>query len=392
MNKEKRKRILSAIALCTVSATLLAATGCGKPGGKKKSKIAVITKNSNVVSFWDEVKNGAEDAGDELGYEIVYTIATGDNDFATQVDAINKAVDEGVEAIIIAPNSQTELNEALAKAQAKDIKIININSKIDEKPVDEKIPSVDVLSLVSSSDRDGGYVAARYASSGVLNSDYVADEVKNILNALQSKEGGVNVYTSIENLGRGMVGIIPHTAATAADRVNGFKEATKDLVIDEIKKDFGKNVDESALKTMVNSDAVDKYFVVADGVSSIEDAEKATTKLLEAADCNIKCIFATNTNTTIGACKAVEALGKSDTVYVIGFNSDEQELAFIRTGVLKGTVVQNPYNMGYVAVRYAKKALEGENVPKQLDTGVTWVDAKNMNEEYIQLLLHPENY
>lgn len=165
MNKEKRKRILSAIALCTVSATLLAATGCGKPGGKKKSKIAVITKNSNVASFWDEVKNGAEDAGDELGYEIVYTIATGDNDFATQVDAINKAVDEGVEAIIIAPNSQTELNEALAKAQAKDIKIININSKIDEKPADEKIPSVDVLSLVSSSDRDGGYVAARYASS-----------------------------------------------------------------------------------------------------------------------------------------------------------------------------------------------------------------------------------
>ena len=79
-------------------------------------------------------------------------------------------------------------------------------------------------------------------------------------------------------------------------------------------------------------------------------------------------------------------------MYVIGFNSDEQELAFIRTGVLKGTVVQNPYNMGYVAVRYAKKALEGENVPKQLDTGVTWVDAKNMNEEYIQLLLHPENY
>ena len=129
MNKEKRKRILSAIALCTVSATLLAATGCGKPGGKKKSKIAVITKNSNVVSFWDEVKNGAEDAGDELGYEIVYTIATGDNDFATQVDAINKAVDEGVEAIIIAPNSQTELNEALAKAQAKD-KLENFIVKI----------------------------------------------------------------------------------------------------------------------------------------------------------------------------------------------------------------------------------------------------------------------
>ena len=373
MNKEKRKRILSAIALCTASASLLVTASCGKPGGKKKSKIAVITKNKDV-SFWEDVKNGAEAAGKELGFDILYTAATGDNDFSSQVSAINDAIDEKVDAIIIAPNGRTELNEALQKAEAADIKIININSRVED--YKGSIP------LVSSSDYDGGSVAARYAADGVLLSS-------TIRTAMQQK--GNNDFTKIAELGRGAVAIIPHTATTADNRVKGFKESTRTEVERQLKEDdvdiASFNVSAETLNAMF-----DRFFVVGEKCAKPEDARAEAEKILAAKDCNVKCFFTTNTNTTLGVCEAIEAAGKQDEIYVIGFNADEKELAFLKNNVLDGTVVQNPYNMGYVGVRFAKKAINGENVPLTLDTGVTWVDQNNMNEEYIQLLLHPENY
>ena len=116
MSKMKRKGILNRLAVCAVSLTMLASsTACGKPddvGGK----VAVICKNEKV-SFWEEVKTGASDCCDEMGYEMLYYVASSDNDFASQIEYINDAIDKGVKAIIIAPNDPNELNDALSKIQ-----------------------------------------------------------------------------------------------------------------------------------------------------------------------------------------------------------------------------------------------------------------------------------
>ena len=101
-------------------------------------------------------------------------------------------------------------------------------------------------------------------------------------------------------------------------------------------------------------------------------------------------MFGTNTNTTLGICQAIEELDKANDIIVVGFNSDEQELKYVRTGVLDGTIIQNPYNMGYIGVRYSIQASNGEGVAGSLDTGVTWISAKNINDDDIQLLLYPE--
>ena len=114
----KRKSIFRAIASCTLSAMMLISAGCGKSqnaGGQGSTggpppKIAVITKQQ--LSFWDDVRKGAEDAGNELGAQILYTVATSDNDYVSQVAAIKEAIAADAKAIVIAPNSQTELNSA----------------------------------------------------------------------------------------------------------------------------------------------------------------------------------------------------------------------------------------------------------------------------------------
>lgn len=371
MNKGK-KMILSTLALCTVSMSVLTTTSCGMMGGgDENGKIAVITKNKSV-SFWEDVRKGSEAAGDELGYDIIYTAASGDNDFATQVEAINDAIKEGVDAIVIAPNGNAELDDAFKKAEDAGIKIININSKTD-------YPGV--LSCISSSDTDGGSVAARYAADGVLLGDSVR--------AVMSQEGAS--IQDVAKLGKGAVAIIGHTASTADKRIQGFKESTVSEVERQMLAD-GIDITKLDVTEEQLTGMFEQFFIEGERSSSIDAAYEEAMKILSARDCNVICFYATNTNTTLGVCKAVEELDLADKVFVIGFNSDQQELDYLKTGVLDGTVIQNPYNMGYVGIRFAKKAINDESIPKSLDTGVTYVQADNLNEDYIQLLIHPENY
>ncbi len=373
MNKSKRKGIFRAIASCTLSAAMLISAGCGKPqnaGGQNGStggpppKIAVITKQQ--LSFWDDVKKGAEDAGNELGAQILYTVATSDNDYVSQVDAIKKAMDAGAKAIVIAPNSPTELNSALDEAVEKGIKIVNINSKVSD------YGKID--SFIRSSDSDSGAVAAR--SVAKMLTDKGAD---------------------YEKLGK--IAIIGHTASTAEERIQGFISVLTAYASQSIKKPTVTETDpdklreaEAAADAEYNSklEKFSKSFIQSDRVADRDKAKEEAFDLLKTDGNGISIMFGTNTNTTLGICDAVSELKLDDKIIVVGFNSDEEELSYIRKGTLDGTVIQNPYMMGYVGVRYAKRLIDGTSVTCDLDIGATFVNGSNMNDDYIKMLLYPD--
>ena len=373
MNRNKRKGIFRAIASCTLSAMMLISAGCGKPqnaGGPNGAqggpppKVAVITKQQ--LSFWDDVKKGAEDAGNELGVDILYTVATSDNDYVSQVAAVKDAMLKGAKAIVIAPNSTTELNSVLGEAVEKGIKIVNINSKVSE--FDQ------VETFIRSSDVDSGAVAAR--------------GVHKIL-----EEKGADY----EKLGK--IAIIGHTASTAEERIQGFIGVLTSYASHNITRPKVTETDpdklaeaEKAADEEYNSklEKFSKNFIQGDRVAERDQARDEAFKLLKTDGNGISIMFGTNTNTTLGICDAVSELKLDDKIIVVGFNSDEKELGYIRSGTLNGTVIQNPYVMGYVGVRYAQKLINGMTVPCDLDIGATFVNGSNMNDEYIQLLLYPD--
>lgn len=374
MNRSKRKGIFRTIAACTLSAMMLISAGCGKPqnaGGNGQqggppAKVAVITKQQ--LSYWDDVKKGAEDAGNELGVQIMYTVATSDNDYVSQVAAIKEAIAADAKAIVIAPNSDTELNSVLDEAVAKGIKVININSKVKDYGKIE--------SFIRCSDSDSGAVAAR-----------------NVAKILEEKGA------DYEKLGK--IAIIGHTASTAEERIQGFIGVLTSYASHNIKKpsvtetDPEKLVEANAAAESEYNSKLEKFsknFVQGDRVADREKAEKEAEKLLKNDGNGISIMFGTNTNTTLGICDAVSSLKLDDKIIVVGFNSDEEELSYIRKGTLNGTVVQNPYIMGYVGVRYANKVIKGMTVPTELDVGATFVNGSNMNDDYIQLLLYPDKY
>ena len=134
MNRNKKKSVFRSFAACALSVAVLLSGGCGQRGQQQQGGGTIYVIAKQQLSFWDDVKKGAEAAGRELGYGIVYDTATNDNDYASQIASIQRAVRDKAKAIVIAPNSQTDLNDALQKAVDAGIKVISINSDLPRIP------------------------------------------------------------------------------------------------------------------------------------------------------------------------------------------------------------------------------------------------------------------
>jgi ribose transport system substrate-binding protein len=94
-------------------------------------------------------------------------------------------------------------------------------------------------------------------------------------------------------------------------------------------------------------------------------------------------------NDTI-AIHVLETLKEYDlNIPVIGADGIIDMLELIEEGMLPGTVVQNPYDMGYLSVVTALKVTDGEMVEKHVDSGVDLIIKGNATQrlDFIRKLL-----
>jgi ribose transport system substrate-binding protein len=100
-------------------------------------------------------------------------------------------------------------------------------------------------------------------------------------------------------------------------------------------------------------------------------------------------IVALNEVVTLGAARAVRDAGRKGEVLVVGFDNAVEELAFLEEGIIQATVVQRPYNMGYLSVKAAVDKLKGREIDPLVDTGSVLITKENMFERQYQELLFP---
>ena len=60
----------------------------------------------------------------------------------------------------------------------------------------------------------------------------------------------------------------------------------------------------------------------------------------------------------------------------------------IRDGPMLGAITQNPVGIGYETVKAAVKAINGEALPKSIDTGYYWYDKTNIDDPEIKAVLY----
>jgi len=119
--------------------------------------------------------------------------------------------------------------------------------------------------------------------------------------------------------------------------------------------------------------------------------QKAYTKAKEIlqTEPDLKGIIGLNEPTTVGAGRAIQELGLKDKVVLIGFDSSINEIKLLDEEVIKATVIQRPFQMGYLSVKTAVQAVQGKKISKMVDTGSLLITKQNMYEEENQKLLFP---
>jgi ribose transport system substrate-binding protein len=163
----------------------------------------------------------------------------------------------------------------------------------------------------------------------------------------------------------GEVALVVHdqTSRTGIDRRDGF--------VNQMKSKHPK----------VN--IVDIQYGAGDQLKSTDIA-----KAMMQAHPNLKGFFGANEGSIIGVLNAVKELNKGGKIVVIGYDSGKQQTDAVRSGVESGAITQDPIGIGYKCVDSAVKAIKGESLPKNIDTGFYWYDKTNIDDPKIKAVLY----
>ncbi|NUT57020.1 MAG: ABC transporter substrate-binding protein [Thermoleophilia bacterium] len=102
---------------------------------------------------------------------------------------------------------------------------------------------------------------------------------------------------------------------------------------------------------------------------------------------DLKGFYGANEGSAIGIIKGVQESGAKG-ITIVGFDSGKAQIDAIKSGVMAGAITQNPVGMGKELVASAMKAIDGEQLPKVIDTGFYWYDKSNIDDPKIKAVLY----
>ena len=312
-----------------IAAVLGLSTALAVPASAADPTIPIIVKDTTSF-YWQIVLAGARKAGKDLGVKVPELGPQSESDITGEISILENAVASNPAAVVIAPTQFQALGKPI-DAAAKKVKIIGIDSAADSKAF---------TSFLTTDNVAGGRIAA--------------DGLAAAIQAKYGKaEGEVALITSLPGVG------------SLDQRAKGFKE-------------------QLAAKYPGLKLVADK---VADG--------QATTGLnimtdLITANPNLRGVFASNLIMAQGAGQAIAENKKADKIALIGFDSDDKLVGFLKDGTIYALVVQDPYRMGYDGIKTALAVSKGEKIPAFVDTGANLITKANMDGEKQHALLFPK--
>lgn len=166
--------------------------------------------------------------------------------------------------------------------------------------------------------------------------------------------------------GKGKIGIIGFMVGSAStmEREDGFQ--------DEMRRRFP------------GIGVVGLQFGMADRAKAM-----AVTENMLTAHPDLAGLFADNESSSSGAVQALKSRSAKN-VKLVAFDASEQLVADLRAGWIDALVVQNPFRMGYEAVRAIGLKLAGQTPPAKIDSGATLVLRDDLDKPAVRELLFPD--
>ncbi|MGI6741996.1 MAG: ABC transporter substrate-binding protein [Brevefilum sp.] len=282
--------------------------------------IALIVKATDS-GFWQKALDGGKAFGaDNENVNVTVYGPASEADVDEQLAILENVITSGPDAIVIASNAGEGANAAIAEAAEKGIPVLTI---------DTSIPSDDVVAHLATDNVLGGALAA----------EAMVEELEKAGIPLEGKVAIVAAVAGVQ---------------TIVDRDGGFIDKMAEIAPD------------IEVLTPVYVD------------NEIEKALSETEQIITREGDKLIGIYADNNHTGDGVGRAIKQAGLKDSVIIVAFDDDQEELDFLAEGVIKALIIQDPFNMGYAGCEYAVKALKGEKIPAFIDTGVNVTRAEDL--------------
>jgi len=273
--------------------------------------------------FQNQVIEGATDQAVKLGVKkenIIALAPKNESDLYGQVQMIENCISQGVNIIILSAQNPDVVNEPLAKASEKGIKIVMADTDAPNFKDPNKVTYIGTEN----------YSAAH---------DGAVEFIKKFM-----KEGQNVVIL------RGKLGDTNHDA-----RTKGLEDACKENGINVLEVGDANCEPEKAAAMMENF--ITKYGDKING------------------------LLVTSDNMSVAAIESIKAANKMDKIVVCGFDGFQASIKCVAEGTEKMIIAQKPYWMGEEAVRCGIGALlEGKTYPEYINPGIAIIDESNYKE------------
>ena len=287
---------------------------------EKPLVIAVIPKTT-ATDYWESMHAGILAAAHQHRITILWNAPQSEADYAAQAQMLEDAINRKVNAIVLAPAQEFVLASGVRHAKAVGIPVVIVDSPV-------AVPPDHYLAYIGSDDASIGRIAA--------------DRIGSILN------------------GKGEAAIIAvsPTVASSTLRDQAF--------IAEISRYWPQI----------------KIVDVQYGLSNPRRSQALTINLL-AAHPHLKAIFAVDAFATRGAFAGLMDLHEQRRIRLVGVAQEVDMLDQVRSGNIDSLVVQDPYQMGYVAIQILEKQRKGT---RRIQTRVLLATRGSVDTRAVRLL------
>ncbi|MBV9760016.1 MAG: substrate-binding domain-containing protein [Acidobacteriaceae bacterium] len=290
------------------------------------SRVIGVVPKATSHLFFLSVHAGVEQAARELHVEVLWNGPQNETDFARQIEIVDAMITRQVAALAISATDEHALVAPIERA---------IRAGIPVTVFDSAVAIDDYVSFIATDNYAAGCTAARTLAHLIGTRGAVA--------MVMQKPGGTSTVL----------------------RERGF-EAT-------IAKEFP-NVRIAA-----------REFGMADPERSRAAAEDILTANPELAG-----MFASSEAASLGSIQAIRNRGIAGKLKLVTFDFSKTHVEALRDGTSNAMLVQNPFRLGYEAVKSLDEKLSGRTPPRRMELPARVILKDDLEKPDVRALLFPE--
>lgn len=291
-----------------------------------RKKVIAVVPKGTSHLFWQTVQAGAMAAGQELGVQVLWNGPNLETEYNRQIQIVDSMIARHVDGLAVAAQDRTILTASLDRAAAAGIPVTVFDSGVD---------STNFMTFVATNNFAAGQMAAR--------------KLAELLR------------------GKGRVAMVMHAPGSfsTAERERGFQ--------DVMSREFPE------------IQIVARQFGMSDRSKAMAVAENILT-----SHPDLEGLFASSEPSSVGAALALKSRGFSGKVKFVAFDSSEGMIEDLKGGTIAAMVAQDPFRIGYEAVKTLVDRLNGQTPPKLMDLSARVITRADLDKPEIKALLYPD--